>query len=553
MIKKTAIAFFIIFIISFLATPFYRPETARAVIGIADVVIDPAHIATTLTSWLQSFLNRSIDMGFKAILANLKKRVLDSLLDQTTAWIRGDTDGAPKFVTQPGKFLKDAADAAVGDVLVQTGLANLCQNVPQLGRLEIQLAKPTFSQRISCTLSQVIGNVEAFANNFEAGGLIGYQELLKPQNNRWGNEILIRDELQRQTAIKEEVVRQEVTLNAGTGSLGIKECIEWELIEKATKKPVPPGGSIVLIEENPLTVGSAYFISRSPNQPPPLNEADLAKNGGVHIDNVDTTKVEWRCNKDRITTPGAIIAEGLKSTVSDDKNFILSSEDVSTILGALLDAAINRLIKEGGAGFRAMTQSQTTTGGPPARTLDDFSTSTRDAARDATTAAQGLIDNAKQPFLRQINETMSIANEAFDSILNASTSLNASTTDLNTAGLLQVLGVIVARGSPSCSSADVVWATTELDTASTTTRQTITNKFTQIQSLKSSLTTLKNRVQSATSLYQISNIDSSTLANKHNEAIQLNIEAKSIAEEVQSKLTEARQKFEAACSPPTFP
>jgi hypothetical protein len=263
--------------------------------------------------------------------------------------------------------------------------------------------------------------------------------------------------------------------------------------------------------------------------------------------------LEWHCNKDRTTTPGAIIGEGIKGTIGDDKGLILNSDDIATIAAALIDAAITRVIKEGVAGFQAMTKSQTTTGGPPARDLNDPSIppSVREAIRQGASSTQDLIDNARQPLLRVINDAISALTEANNLLTNASTSLNASTTNVYTAGLLQILNVIANRTPPGCSQVTIDWANSELSTASTF-PQAITDAFARISPLSNQITRMRTAIQNARSLSELNQIDTSNLTALRDQATQLALEARNIYTSITNKLTEARGRFNAECLPP-FP
>ncbi|MFH0712323.1 MAG: hypothetical protein V2A55_00465, partial [Candidatus Jorgensenbacteria bacterium] len=159
----------------------------------------------------------------RVFLAVLKTRILDVMVDQTINWIGGG--GSPKFVTNLGGFLEDVGQAAVGDVAQEIGLGDLCTGIDPV-RLRMQLETPIFSQRVSCTLDDVVGNIERFADNFQSGGFIGYQELLKPQNNRWGLEIMASSEAERRQAEAQANSSQEIS--TGGGFLSTKKCLEWE-------------------------------------------------------------------------------------------------------------------------------------------------------------------------------------------------------------------------------------------------------------------------------------------------------------------------------------
>ena len=95
MLKNTVLIIIIVSVIFANPWIFHRP--AKAIFGIGDVVIDPTHIAATVGGWAKEAWRWVKDNLVKVLLANLKKRLLDKLVDETVKWIQGG--GNPRFVT----------------------------------------------------------------------------------------------------------------------------------------------------------------------------------------------------------------------------------------------------------------------------------------------------------------------------------------------------------------------------------------------------------------------------------------------------------------------
>ncbi len=183
-------------------------------------VIDVPHIAESIISEAKTAWRHLIDNWRKILRDIIVKRILDAMVDDIVKWIQGGGD--PKFVTDWGGFLEDAFQAGVGDVAKEVGLAALCEplNIPTQRLLTHAI--PRFSERIKCTLDDIVVNVEDFHNNFESGGWIAYGKLLQPQNNHFGLSLMIRDEKMFRGAREREAARLEGL--AGGGFLSDRKC-----------------------------------------------------------------------------------------------------------------------------------------------------------------------------------------------------------------------------------------------------------------------------------------------------------------------------------------
>ncbi len=326
--KKQALAGFLLFLMLLSGAAY--PLRARAVLGVLDIDIGADEIA----KWI-------LDTLLKSIIETLRKRLLDSMVDQIITWIQGGGD--PKFIQNFGDVLGDAFQAAVGDTILDTQLAPLCYE-PLKFKLQISLTQPIFSQRVSCTLDDVVENIGAFKNDFKTGGWIAYQESLKPQNNPAGISLLTQDELLRKQDKKSAVTQFEATV--GAGFFGDKRCKQWE-------KTVP--------EINPATgLFEPVIITLSG---PGWEEAYFAETpDGVKYTGKEDKPLAslWKCTKPETITPGGIVGESVAKAVGSDLDFLMGAEGgdaLARYIAAIADAAINRLTKEGVEGLAYTTRS----------------------------------------------------------------------------------------------------------------------------------------------------------------------------------------------------
>ncbi|MDP2629479.1 MAG: hypothetical protein Q8P45_02130 [Candidatus Harrisonbacteria bacterium] len=131
------------------------------------------------------------------LLSILKKRILDVMVDDIITWIQGG--GEPRFITNWNAFLDDAVNVAIGDFAQEIGAGYLCQ--PFSTQLQIALNPvKRFSEAITCTLDDIVGNIENFYQDFANGGWIAYQSSLELQNNFYGSYFLAQEERDRRIA-----------------------------------------------------------------------------------------------------------------------------------------------------------------------------------------------------------------------------------------------------------------------------------------------------------------------------------------------------------------
>lgn len=182
----------------------------------------------------------------------IAKLLVHNLTQQIVQMIRtGGQGGGPLFVTNWQDFLLDAADQASGVFLKELNLTHLCE--PFAPRLRLLLAggRSPFQDRLRCTVSNVLQNVQAFYQDFSNGGWARWFEITQiPQNNFYGAYYLsLEENLLRQASAVEASRNEALSAN---GFLGLKECIEQPSEEsfnpktgEAILQPVEPKCSIV--------------------------------------------------------------------------------------------------------------------------------------------------------------------------------------------------------------------------------------------------------------------------------------------------------------------
>ncbi len=197
--------------LSLILTPVQKAE---AIFGVGDVVFESNPVLLTHASD-ETFFRKVTEVA----VAALKRRLLSMVTDQIVNWVEGG--GKPLFVTDWKGFLSDAANIAAGDFALELGLEELCSPFGLQVQLSI-LNPPRFTDFVSCTLDDIVGNIENFYEDFRNGGWFAYSEMWLPQNNYYGAVFMAMNERDRRIA--EEAQASILEAVSGNGFLGTRKC-----------------------------------------------------------------------------------------------------------------------------------------------------------------------------------------------------------------------------------------------------------------------------------------------------------------------------------------
>ena len=277
---------------------------------------------------------------FTMLFEVLRKRLLDMLVDQIITWIQGG--GQPQFVTNWQQFLKDAAGAAIGDVVLETNAAFLCSPF----KLQVQLSLlpvPQFSQRVECTLDDIVKNIEDFYNDFSKGGWKGWIELTEGGNNVYSVYLIALDEKYRIIGIENK--EQEAEIARGNGFFSPKDCIWYD----ANGKPI----DLEVDSETGRRYTSGYKdVWGTPSLP-----AKCQPSTDPNAEPFETVGgIPGPCYEKCIShTPGQTISDTVSDTMGGYRDtlneqigaFSAKAGPYSVYVQAILTALINRTFKEG--------------------------------------------------------------------------------------------------------------------------------------------------------------------------------------------------------------
>jgi len=162
------------------------------VVSCAGFLVNPAGLATPLSVFSVQVnapaqnSNEIMDCLTRVIAKIALQQITTSVVD----WINSGFNGQPAFVQDYEQFFTDIADKAAGEFIQGSGLAFLCS--PFKLQIKIAIAQSYANRKSSsassCTLTQVVGNIEKFMEgDFTQGGWAGLISFTTmPSNNPYG-------------------------------------------------------------------------------------------------------------------------------------------------------------------------------------------------------------------------------------------------------------------------------------------------------------------------------------------------------------------------------
>lgn len=253
-----------------------------------------------------SLLSRIIAFAEKIAYILLKKVILDKLVAALINWINHDGKGG--IIENWSQFFDDAAQNSVGVFAQGLGAGFLCK--PFNLQMQLILLPVNTFDTVTCTLNDIIGNINGFLSDFRNGSWLAYQETWYPRNNFYGGAIIAMDAAASGAAAARDAAASEAA--AGLG---------WRSYTK-----------------------DDYFVSS--------NGQYMDKKGTLAPENY--TGIRYVKEK-RTLTPGALAANAtVESLVTAPVNRIIHADDMVVYLTAIIDASVNRLTIAGVDGLKGL-------------------------------------------------------------------------------------------------------------------------------------------------------------------------------------------------------
>lgn len=212
----------------------FSPKPAKAVVPTWDGFV----LTETIANFVETIIRWEFEDAMKALRDTIAKQLMDYVGDQVLTWVQGG--GEPQFVGDWEGFLKNAGMIAISTVVDDIYGADICSPFKAQVQRYVVPQNPqaqAYSQRIECTLDDVVNNIEAFYEDpYNNGGIEAYNISLEPQNNFFGQILMAHDEALFRSGAEIEGAKNEAV--AGGGFLSSFECLEHNSLGECIKKQI---------------------------------------------------------------------------------------------------------------------------------------------------------------------------------------------------------------------------------------------------------------------------------------------------------------------------
>ena len=217
--------FAFIFVVALLVPSFTFLVPQKAKAGVPTFELNPIIVAPVPGSLVGNSIittQKETIWDFLAYVA--VKTVITTMLNSIVTWAESGFDGGPSFVQDPEAFLRQVGDQAAGS-LIEEIAPFLCGpfKISILGSLSHGQTSSLFDE-ISCTLTDVIGNIDDFVNgNFSAGGMDGWFSMTQNSgNNPYGAYATAQIGIHLQ--VSGQQAKETKILDFGRGFLSSRKC-----------------------------------------------------------------------------------------------------------------------------------------------------------------------------------------------------------------------------------------------------------------------------------------------------------------------------------------
>jgi hypothetical protein len=292
----------------------FRVNKAHALFGLGDITFDPSNLARMIWEYVQ-----------KVATEILKDQLVHRLVYQVINWVQGG--GKPQFITNWNQFLQQAGNSAAG-AAIQSLAPGMCRSFGPL--IELQLERTYVSApRITCTLDQVVRNVEDFYKRFENGSWIAYSAMSLPGGNYFGQLFEGSQIVELSQAAAKDSARAKST--ASGGFLSKERCVEGD----------PDANPLVISK---LTPGAESIVESYKADPNFVKIVDNSSDWSVYL----CAENGWET-----TTPAKLVGDTMSEAIGNSPiSRIVNAQDIAALVSALVNSGLNKLIK---AGVRGVT------------------------------------------------------------------------------------------------------------------------------------------------------------------------------------------------------
>ena len=343
--KKKIIIVAILFSIVFSGVLFPNAKKTQAQLPTVDV----PHTAVSYVGWgvqAKKIYNDVFRVFmYDYLIPNVVREIMRQFTLSIVNWIDTGFQGNPSFITDTGKFLEDTADITIGDFLLDatsSGLNFLCDPFKLQVQIALNMQYRPFAQRIKCSLSGALANVDGAMNGFLNGDFInggGWDSWLQistiPQNNQMGAMILAQAELDARIVGNKEKQLKEADWSGGF--LSLNECT-------APNGTVTYGSNARDAEISASTGGSTGDSSGSAGGGAAPARFVPGMHSSTPANQTNAVNLKPKC---KITTPGTVLANKIGWADSSDIRQVELGKDFDAVANAMIAFVAKSVIKMG--------------------------------------------------------------------------------------------------------------------------------------------------------------------------------------------------------------
>lgn len=292
-------------------------KQAHALFGVDGLIT----VARMIWEWLR-----------KVAVELLKNQLIHQLVQQTIKWIQGE--GKPQFLTNWKSFITKAGQDAAASAIYKI-LPGVCESFGPLIKVQLQSIYNTdSSSAVTCTLKQIVANIQQFYDSFSDGGWVAYGASALPSGNYFGSLFEVNQIVSAKAAATKEAAGAES--GASQGFLGTKVCASQN-----TQDVIAILGNNAVF---PLTEDQAISAAR-------LIGEDYIK-GSFRANGIFKS-----CPKDgwQTTTPGVALGRVVDNALGAPIHRIVNSQDIIGLVAALINSVLNKLLLSGQQGLTGPT------------------------------------------------------------------------------------------------------------------------------------------------------------------------------------------------------
>src|SRR3990167_1317680 len=289
MFGKRSITF--ILILSFVFSTFYSPTFAPIPIPRAQAFLGFGDLTWDVPAWVK----RLID----AVGTGIAQAMIDRIVRSTIKWAQSGFQGNPAYVIDPRQYFTDLADGVAGEFILGSELGFLCSPFQTQVRLALQ-RQYAESRPFQCTLTGVVGNIDAFYSDFSQGGWDGWFVMTQNNaNNPYGAFINAQVELDSRLA----------------DAIGLEnKKLDWDR-------------------------GFRSFTTCKPGKELTEAQAEALRQQGMNFNAGD-------CREDdkQISTPGSVIQEQLNEVLPSGLKKLQVAQSIDQLISAFATGLLTRYV-----------------------------------------------------------------------------------------------------------------------------------------------------------------------------------------------------------------